>query len=697
MPRLLYTLMTCLLLLGASTVVEAQAPPNNVPATLVAETVAPAAGSTITVAIRFDPKPGWHGYWQNPGDAGFGGKFVWTLPSGVTAGPPAYPVPTRLVIAGLMNHVFEEEHALLVPVSIPAGLAKGSKLALRLRGDWLGCTNEICVPQGGDMALDLVVGDGRITPESQGRFDRWRARLPRPLGSPAVFERAGARVRIGIPFPQTASISDPWLFAATEDAISYVSKQSVSRNGDMLIIETDAAGSPFDRLSAVLAIGNDQGLQIEASAGVVPAAGTPVIAAPAEASATDGPEANGMTLAAILLALGGALLGGLILNIMPCVFPIISLKALSLARSGGDERAARTEALAYTAGVVAVCVTLGGILLGLRAGGAAVGWAFQLQDPRVILILLVLVSAIAFNLAGLFELGSLSVAGPKSGGNLALDAFATGALAAFVATPCTGPFMAAALGAALILPAAAALAIFAGLGLGLALPFLLIGFVPAIRSRLPKPGPWMARMRVILSIPMFFTALALGWLLGRQAGVNAMSIGLGVAMVAIFLCWWLGRRQGRGLGGGWVVLASIALVTGGAVYNLPQAAATAPGAAAETKQADDGVVAFNETRLSALRAEGKPVFLYFTADWCITCKVNEKAAIDRQETRDAFARGGVTIMVGDWTNGDAEITRFLNAQGVSGVPLYLFYPKGSDKAETLPQLLSVDLLKGLAS
>jgi thiol:disulfide interchange protein/DsbC/DsbD-like thiol-disulfide interchange protein len=697
MPRLLYMLMTSLLLLMMAGAGTAQTPPNNVPATLVAETLTPAAGSTITVAIRFDPKPGWHGYWQNPGDAGFGGKFVWTLPGGVTAGEPAYPVPTRLVIAGLMNHVFEQEHALLVPVSIPAGLAKGSKLALRLRGDWLGCTDEICVPQGGDMALDLIVGDGRVDADAQAKFDRWRAKLPRPLGSAAVFERAGQRVRIGIPFPQGAKINDPWLFAATEEAISYVAKQSVSRNGDMLIIETDAAGAPFDRLSAVLAIGNDQGLLVEAKAGPVPPAGTPVATTTEEAGASSTPEAGGATLAAILLALGGALLGGLILNIMPCVFPIISLKALSLARSGGDERAARTEALAYTAGVIAVCVALGAVLLGLRAGGAAVGWAFQLQDPRVILVLLVLVSAIAFNLAGLFELGSLSVESGAPGRHMALDAFLTGALAAFVATPCTGPFMAAALGAALVLPAAAALAVFAGLGLGLALPFLLIGFVPAIRHRLPKPGPWMATLRTVLSIPMFLTALALGWLLGRQAGVNAMSIGLAAAMVAILLCWWLGRRQGQGLGGGWLVLAAVALTSGAAAYTLPIAAPSPSSQTSDTGQAEAGVTRFSEARLAELRAAGKPVFLYFTADWCITCKVNEKAAIDRPATRDAFTGADVTIMVGDWTNGDAEITRFLNAQGVSGVPLYLFYPKGGGDPKTLPQLLSTDMLTALVS
>ena len=661
--------------------------PNKVPATLVAETVTPAAGSTITLAIRFTPEPGWHGYWQNPGDAGFGGKYVWTLPKGVSAGAPAYPVPTRLVIADLMNHVFEQEHALLVPLTIPAGLAKGTKLNLKLRGDWLGCTDEICVPQGGDMAIDLIVGDGTIFPAAMAQFDGWRAKLPRPLGSEAKFEIAGKRARFAVPFPESATISDPWLFAVSEDAVTYVTPQKISRNGDTLVIETDAAGSAFKEFAGVVAIGKDKGLTFKAVPGAVPAAGTTV-----SGEAETAPIAS-VNFATILLALGGALLGGLILNIMPCVFPIISLKALSLAKAGGDERAARHEALAYAAGVILVCVGLGAVLLGLRAGGSAVGWAFQLQEPRVILVLLVLVTGIAFNLAGLFELGGLSVDGKLMNQSGTSGAFWTGALAAFIATPCTGPFMGAALGAALVLPTVAALAIFAGLGLGMALPFLLLGYVPAFRRMLPKPGAWMETMRHILSIPMFLTALGLVWLLGRQAGVNAIIVGLAAAMVAAFGLWWFGRRQASGKGGGWVAVAAVAAIMAGGAVALPKPISQT--AAAET--ASSTGEPFSETRLAALRAEGRPVFVYFTADWCLTCKVNEKAAIDRAETEAAFKAANVATLVGDWTNADATITRFLNAHGVSGVPLYLYYPKGGGEPKTLPQVLTVATLTGLTS
>jgi thiol:disulfide interchange protein len=404
-------------------------------------------------------------------------------------------------------------------------------------------------------------------------------------------------------------------------------------------------------------------------------------------AADNGNESGGGKLLTFALALGGAVLGGLLLNVMPCVFPILSLKAMSLARSGETPAKARAEALAYAGGVIASCLALGVALLALRAGGAAVGWAFQLQDPRVILLLLLLVVAISLNLAGLFELGSIGLGETMTRGHSLSAAFWTGVLAAFVATPCTGPFMAGALGAALILPAAAALAIFAGLGLGLALPFLLLGFVPALRRRLPKPGAWMNRLRHILSVPMFMTALGLAWILGRQAGVDGMTIGLAIALLFGLALWWVGGRQGAGRRFAWAPAIPALMLAVAAVAIVPRQPASAV--------VSDGAVPFSESRLAELTAQKKPVFLYFTADWCLTCKVNEKAAIERAEVRRAFADHGVTVMVGDWTNGDPAIGRFLEAQGRSGVPLYLFY-HADGRVETLPQLLTPSSLIALA-
>lgn len=660
-------LMTVALLFGLIGPAVAQ---TNIAASLAAESQSPKAGSTVMLAIDMQPKQGWHGYWRNPGDAGVGISLNWTLPAGAKLGPMRWPVPEKLVVAGLMNHVFNGDHALLLPVTMPAGLAPGTRLPLRAEAQWLACTDKICVPERGTLTLDLTIGDGAVTPTDRARFDAWRAKLALPLGGQATFQRDGTGVRIAVPLPASVSATNAWFFAETEDAIAYAAPQKTVRVGDRLIVETEAKGSAFDRLTGVLATGDGRGFEISATPGPVPAV----------------QDASGF--AAIIAALAGAILGGLLLNIMPCVFPVISLKAMSLARAGGDERAAKREALAYAAGVMLTCLALGGLLLGLRAGGATVGWAFQLQEPRVILLLLLLVTAVALNLAHVFHLRGFGGGEALAGKDGAAGSFWTGVLAAFVATPCTGPFMAAALGAALVLPLPAALAIFAGLGFGLALPFLLIGFVPALRRRMPKPGAWMARFQLILSIPMFLTAAALGWLLWRQTGTNGLALGaIATALLAIAL-WGIGRQQATGksaaLLGASLLAASVAVV-----------ALTPAPLLATQKAASVAGEPFSEAKLADLRAKGTPVFLYFTADWCLTCKVNEKAAIEREEVSRAFDKAGVVVMVGDWTNADPTISRFLEARGRSGVPLYLFYPKGSAEPTELPQVLTPTTLTAL--
>lgn len=644
----------------------------HIAARLATESAAPAPGKATSIAFAMTPERGWHGYWENPGDAGLGMTVQWTLPPGVTVGPLRYPVPETLIISGLMNHVYEGPYAVLADIKVAPDVAAGTRLPVRARADWLACTDKVCVPEGADLTIDLIAGDGGVMAADRTRFDGWRTHLPRPLGSEASYAIADGRLRVAIPFPAAARADDVHLFALADGWLRHAADQKVRREGDRLLIETEA-GEDFKAgpVQAVLRTGDHVGFLLTARPGAVVA----------------GPGEGGGLASAVLLALGGAILGGLLLNIMPCVFPILGLKALKLARAGGDERVVRREAIAYAAGVVATCLLLGAALLGLRAAGAAVGWAFQLQDPRIILALLLLVTAIALNLAGLFELRAFGGGESLAGRGGMAGAFWTGALVAFVATPCTGPFMGAAMGAALVLPAAAALAIFAGLGLGLALPFLLLAYIPALRTRLPKPGPWMGRLQKILSVPMFLTAIGLGWLLGQQRGVHGMFIGLGLALGLGLLLWWLGHRQRQGQGGGWIVVP-------GALALLSAGIALLPERAPMSASRNDGAVPFDEARLASLRAAGKPVFLYFTADWCITCKANEAAAIDRAETRAAFEKGGVAVMVGDWTNADPAIGRFLEAQGRSGVPLYLYYAPGKE-AQVLPQLLTPATLTGL--
>ena len=658
---------------GAQPVGLATPGARHVAIELVAETPRPAAGGTVDLAFAATPEPGWHGYWQNPGDAGVPASLTWTLPNGVSAGPLRYPVPQRLLVAGLMNYVYEGPFTQFATLTVPAGLAAGTRLPVKVRIDYLVCTREICVPESADLATELTVGDGAIPADRRARFDGWRKALPKPLGAAATFQVADGRFRLGVPFPAGAAAGDAYFYPLTEGAVDYAAPQAVARDGDRLVIETKAGSGKPAEVNGVLAAGG-QGFAIRAVPGTV------------AASAAGGAATGG---AAALWAFLFAVAGGLLLNIMPCVFPILSLKALSLARSGESEHHARGEALAYTAGVVAVCLALGGLLLALRAGGASVGWAFQLTDPRVMTVLLLLVTGIAFNLAGLFELPA-----PDAANRLAANgrggAFMTGALAAIIATPCTGPFMGAALGAALVLPTAAALLVFAGLGLGIALPFLAVGFVPALRRRLPRPGPWMATFRRVLAVPMFLTALALAWLVGRLAGVEGMTVALAAATGCALILWAIGRRQARGAGVAVAAALLLAVAAAGAWFVGPaRAQATAHAVPA-------GAEPFSEARLAGLRAAGKPVFVYFTADWCLTCKVNEKVAIETDAVRDAFAKAGVAVLVGDWTDGDAGLGRFIQRHNRAGVPLYLWYGRNADEPKVLPQVLTPAVLTDLA-
>ena len=628
----------------------------------------------MTVALRFTPRSKeWHGYWSNPGDAGLGMQVEWSWPE-EWFGEAQYPLPKRLVIADLMNHVYEGEYAVLYPVTIPADVAFNDLGPLEATVDYLACTDVICVPQTAQV---------RLTAERTGAsLDRWRADVVPPLGTEAGFEIAGDRLRIGIPLPAASDLGDVHAFLATSDLGGgkrprYAAVQTFVREGDLLVAEiplqqtplADETGAP-NRVEGILDLGNGRGVRFVATPADVPLEGVK-------------PIRSGAATPDLWQLLLAALVGGLLLNIMPCVFPILSLKALALAKAGGEQASARSDALAYTAGVVLACAGLGLLILALRSAGEQVGWAFQLQEPVVLVGLYLLALAITANFLGLFDVPGLAVSGhgPSRGGS-----FATGLLAAFVATPCTGPFMALALGAALVIPPLDGLLVFVALGVGLALPFLLIGFVPALRRRLPKPGPWMERFRRLMAVPMGLTALALGWLFWRVGGweylalVGAVGIFavLGLALVGVF------QRRGRS-GSGVVAVALVAvLALGTALLPAPQAQANSSASLLDP-------VAFSETALAEARASGQPVFVWFTADWCVTCKVNESVAIERETTRAAFEDAGVVAIRADWTRRDEEISRILTRQGAAGVPLYLWYEPGAD-AEHLPQVLTPDLL-----
>jgi DsbC/DsbD-like thiol-disulfide interchange protein/cytochrome c biogenesis protein CcdA len=677
-------LFLCIILAALSPIAaKAQMPgaPLNVPATLEAETKAPAPGQTVTVAFHFKPKPGWHGYWLNPGDAGFGMLLDWTLPKGVALGELHYPVPEPLIISGLMNHVFEREYAVLVDLKLDQNITRGTKLPISVKADWLACTDEICVPEGDSLTLDITAGEGAIKASEQKKFDAWRSAIPVPMDQNALYRIDGKKIEIAIPYARGAAVDRPYFFPVTEKLFRYPAPQTARRTGDWLILSGEVRGPHAAEIKGVLRIGDSQGLQVIASPGAIPSGGDAIATAGAGAKAKASPEA--IDAPPIWTVLGLAILGGLILNLMPCVFPILGLKALALAKAGGDERAARRDAVAYTAGIMISCLALGAIMLSLRALGQEVGWAFQLQEPVVILLLLLLMIGVTANLLGMFE-----IAGIGAGDHLARQggiggSFWTGVLAAIVATPCTGPFMATAMGAALLLPPVGALLVFAGLGLGLALPFLGIAFIPPLRNMMPRPGAWMITFRKAMAIPMALTALALCWLLWRVGGWPALLVGGIAGTVLVILLTRMGSK-----------VATSPSRTGAGVMGLTVIAATALYFSPLDHQTSQTEGTFSEVRLQQLQSSGTPVFVYFTADWCVTCKVNETGAIDAKETMDAFRRKGIVTLVGDYTRRDPAITRFLAKHGRSGVPLYLFYGKEREP-EILPQILSVAALRNL--
>ena len=647
-----------LLILLALLLAPALAHARGIDPELVAEGPA-VRGGEVELAIVMRTRPGWHGYWLNPGDAGLPMEVQWRLPPGFSVSDLRYPVPTRLTIAGIMNYVYERDYAVLVRMKAPPG-ASGT-VPIRAEARWLACTDKICVPESGSFELDLPVGTG--TP-NRAQFDGWRRALPRPLATPAAFQSTGDVYRVAIPLPRSVAVDDPYVFPIDDGPIDYAAPQKFFRDGDRLVAHLKMKRGDPRELRGVLALGDGRGLEFRALRRPVGSDGTPL-----------GTIEGGTILWAVL----GAIAGGILLNLMPCVFPILALKALHLARSGGEAGHARRDALAYAAGAIVGTGALGLALVAIRAGGTAAGWAFQLQDPRTIMLLLLLATAITANLVGLFQLPAVG------GGTRPAGSFGTGALAAFVATPCAGPFLGAALGTALLLPLYGSVLVFAALGLGLAIPFLAVAFIPWLRKRLPAPGAWMKRLQRFLAIPMGATAVAALWLLYRQSGEQGLWIGLAAAAILAIALAIVGFRQKRGqslplfaLG-----LAAVSLVA--AIALAPVKQETAPAKVA-------GADVWSEDTVRRELAAGHPVFVYFTADWCLTCKVNETAAIDRDPVRQAFKAAGVKVVAGDWTNGDPAITRFLESRGRAGVPLYLWYEPGRAEPEELPQVLTPAML-----
>jgi thiol:disulfide interchange protein len=668
--------------LAAASPARAGGPPDPndlVKAELVAETASVAPGSTLWVDLHLRIKPGWHVYWRNPGDSGLPTTIDWHLPSGFSAGSILWPVPERFVQSGIGNYGYAGSSDLLVPITVPKEVAIGDTAVLAADASWLACA-EICIPGGASLSLSLPVAAEPHAPDpaTTTLFAAVRRQLPLPATFETRFVSESREYRLLVPDSALVGLRDPTgtFFPNDGSLIDHAAEPRTSRRTDGLEIvvkKTPTASAVPATLDGVLALrgkdGTERAFEISAN---------PAPALPAE---------NGLAgWQALLLAF----LGGIVLNAMPCVFPILSLKLLSLARQAHGHRSEQLgHGLAYTAGVLLSFAALGGALLALRGGGRAIGWGFQLQTPVFVAVIAYILLAMGLSLSGVATFGA-RFAG--TGGRLAdrsglTGTFFTGVLATIVATPCTAPFMGAALGFALIAPAALAIGIFLGLGFGLAAPYLAATIIPGWQRVLPRPGAWMDLVKQLLAFPLYGTVAWLIWVLIQEAGPG-QSLGALFGLVLVgFAVWIYGRTRlaaprGRRLG-----IGLAAAGTAAAIFLAASLTKTEAGTANAAPPDRLAYEPFTAQRLSTLEATGKPVFVNLTASWCVTCLINERVALDSEAVRQAFAARGIVALKGDWTTQNPEITALLQQFGRSGVPLYLLYG-GKGEPIILPQILT---------
>ena len=682
---------------------------DRIAAELVAMSQWAAPGSTAVVAVRQDIEPGWHTYWRNPGDSGGPTTLSWTLPTNVRAGEIVWPLPDRQRLQNLVNYGYEDVVYLPVPVEIPADARPGSVLPLRVEALFLVCSDEMCVPDELTLTLDLPVREGAapLDPAHGAAIARVLEQAPRPAGIAARMGlENGVLTLTATGGPLAGRNPGPsYFFPFEPGVIDHAATQSGSWGPRGLTLALSAggglrAGGLTEPVRGVLATGLGA-FEIEAVPGssLPGATGSGELAPMPERPTTGAARAGGASpgWGTFLQAAVFALLGGLVLNLMPCVFPILAMKAAALASAAHDPRRARLDGLAFLAGVLTTFLLLAVALLALRAAGESVGWGFQLQSPAVTATLALLMLAVALNLSGVFHIGAGlqgAGSGPLSRLPGAVGAFFTGALAVVVAAPCTAPFMAFALGAALLMPWPMALAVFLMLGLGLALPFVLVSLTPGLLRRLPRPGPWMERLKALLAFPMYGTAAWLVWVFARQGGGDALGLLLAAAVLAAFGLWLAGVNQTRRAEGGTAVVSAVA-----AALAVISAIALAGVAARTPQEARRGETTtalpsqpWSEAAVQEALSGGRPVLVNFTADWCVTCKINERTSLASPKVAGALERANAVYLVGDWTRRDDAIAAELERHGRSGVPLYLLYAPGAEAPRVLPQLLTEGLV-----
>jgi thiol:disulfide interchange protein DsbD len=678
----------------------AQSPPTqssvvkteNIRAELVSEVSEVKAGEPFWVGLHFAIRPKWHTYWKNPGDSGLPTEINWKLPAGAKADPIVWPAPTFFDIGGVINYGYHDDVVLLTKITPPADAS--GPMVLNADANWLVC-EDVCIPEEGKFSLSLPVGPAAKPGDDGTRalFDKARRTVPMESPWPARFglSKAGdPMLVIDAKGLKADTIRDAYFFPAEWGPVANMAKQSVSVTADGIRIplkKGDAKAPAAQQIAGTLVLTEKTDGGEQRQAFEIVAKNDPAVAASGPLMATGGESIS------LVQALLFALLGGLILNLMPCVFPVLAMKAAAFVRHGGHARSAmRRDALAYTAGVLVAFGAMAAVVVAIRATVGDVSWGFQFQSPIFSLLVAYLFFVIGLNLAGMFEVGG-SFAGvgqgltAKSG---TTGAFFTGVLAVVVATPCTAPFMAAALGFALSQPAPQTFAVLLAMGLGLALPFLALATVPALQRLMPRPGLWMDRLRQFLAFPMFASAVWMIWVLTQQTGPDGVIYALG-GMVLIAFAIWLMRISSAGTIGSWLrrgLAAAAVLLAFAAVLKLEDGPAAASSNGPSQGVRFEGWERFSRDRMTQAAAAGKPVFVDFSAAWCITCLVNERVALETPAARQAFEQTGTVKLKGDWTNRDPEITGLLKELGRAGVPLYLYWAPGASSPKILPQVLT---------
>ncbi|MEX0959223.1 MAG: thioredoxin family protein [Burkholderiales bacterium] len=681
--RLFLTLLTAWLISGHALANPVQRP--HIEVELIPASMAVTPGEPFTVALRMTMEDRWHTYWRNPGDSGLPTTIQWTLPEGFEAGPILWPVPERIDIGPLANYGYKNEVLLITDIRTPDSI-RGLLVPIKARADWLVC-EEICIPGDAELSIMLPVGPSSPNPLWANAIEATRDGLPRELpGLDAAATLAGDEWLISIAREAVPRLGKLEFFPHDDGWIRYASPQRLVTVGDRHQIRFDAAPGARDlegELAGVLVA------RPAFSAGVPGA--TVAMAFDTAAALPPAPVSTPAGNVTLLAALALAFVGGIILNLMPCVFPIVSIKLLGFVQqSGGNNASLRAHGLVFAAGVVVCFWAVAGVLLGLRAGGEALGWGYQLQSPLVVSALAILFFALALNLSGVFHFGDSmqQLAGSVRARSGYLDAFLAGLLATVVATPCTAPFMGVALGFALTQPASDAMLVFTFLALGMASPYILLSFSPALMRRLPKPGAWMDTFRRILAFPLYLTVVWLAWVLGRQVGVD----GVAKLLVALTLfgaaLWVYGhwRHSPSARARYAAVLMSALLAAGGVLAAWPASEARDP--VAYEYPSSDAWKQWSPGAVEAAQSEGKAVFVDFTAAWCVTCQVNKQLVLNRGAVLRRFAEADVQLLRADWTNQDPEITEALRLLGRSGVPVYAMYPADGGAPELLPELLT---------